>query len=282
MTDHRGGTLYLCATPIGNLGDITVRAIELLRGCDCIAAENRGHTLGLLSHYGIDKPLVSYREENRINASLEILNRLRSGETVALVSDAGTPGISDPGTDLVRRAIDGGFDVVALPGPNAAVTGLVLSGFSTVRYSYEGFPPRKAGPRRRLLKEIANDSRTLVFYESPQRIHALLDDIVEVMGPQRGVALCRELTKKFEEVLRGTALEVREVLGDERVRGEIVLVVEGGTGATEGEGITLAEAVRSVRELKEKGVALKAAVGAIAPLLRGHSKNELYNASLEE
>ncbi len=274
--ESKPGRLYLCATPIGNLGDITLRALDALRSCDLVAAEDTRRTRRLLSHYDIHKPMMSYREENRDAAGARIINRLADGDSVALVSDAGTPGISDPGHDLVRRCLEVGLEVEALPGANAALTALVLSGLPTARFSFEGFLPRKKGARRRALEELAADRRTLVFHESPQRIAETLADIEEVMG-DRGVALARELTKKFEEVVRGTVSEVRSRLEAGPVRGEVVLIVEGAARAAPSE----EEALEQVLRLRAGGASLKDAVSEVAGRTPGLSRGRLYNASLK-
>jgi 16S rRNA (cytidine1402-2'-O)-methyltransferase len=274
--ESKPGRLYLCATPIGNLGDITLRALEALRSCDLVAAEDTRRTRRLLSHYDIHRPLMSYREENRQAAGAKIIKRIEGGENVALVSDAGTPGISDPGHDLVRRCLEWGLEVEALPGANAALCALVVSGLPTARFSFEGFLPRKEGARRRALEGIAADERTLVFHESPQRIAATLADIEEVMGDRR-VALARELTKKFEEVIRGTVSEVRTGLEGGPVRGEVVLVVEGASGAAPSE----EEALEEVLRLRAGGASLKDAVSEVAGRTGGLSRGRLYNAALK-
>ena len=274
---HRG-SLYLCATPIGNLGDITVRALETLRACDLIAAEDTRRTRRLLSHYDIHTPMMSYREENREAAGLRIIKRIEEGAVVALVSDAGTPGISDPGHDLVKRCLERELEVEALPGANAAVTALVLSGLPTLRFSYEGFLPRKKGARRRVLEELATDARTLIFYESPSRVTETLNDIHDVMG-DRDLALSRELTKRYEEVLRGAVSEVAELLESKPVRGEVVLVVKGAGKAAEP---SSEEALERVMRLRGQGASLKDAVNRVAVELPGISRRRLYNAALKD
>jgi 16S rRNA (cytidine1402-2'-O)-methyltransferase len=271
------GTLYLCATPIGNLGDITLRALEALRDCDLVAAEDTRRTRRLLSHYDIHKPMMSYREENRRQAGARIITRLQEGQRVALVSDAGTPGISDPGHDLVVRCLEAGLPVEVMPGANAALTALVLSGLPTRRFSFEGFLPRKKGARRRVLEELASDRRTLVFHESPQRIAETLTDVEEVMG-DRTIVVARELTKKYEEVIRGKAGEVRRRLAGEPVKGELVLVVE---GASNDAGPDLEEALSEVLLLREQGLSLKDAAGRVAESSPGISRSRLYNAALK-
>jgi 16S rRNA (cytidine1402-2'-O)-methyltransferase len=272
------GRLFLCATPIGNLGDVTVRVLEMLREADLVAAEDTRRTRNLFARYDIHTPMLSYREENREAAGTKIIKKLEAGETVALVSDAGTPGISDPGHHLVARCLDLGIEVEALPGPNAAVTALVISGLPTRRFAFEGFPPRKKGPRSKALEALAADERTLIFYESPGRIASLLADVEEVLGDRR-VALAREMTKKFEEVLRGTVSEVRAAVEGREVKGEIVLVVE---GAGPPEPADEAAAVEEVLRLREAGLSLKDAVAQVVlQMPAGLSRGALYNAAIE-
>jgi len=271
------GRLVLCATPIGNLGDVTFRVIEVLKSADLVAAEDTRRTRRLFARYDIHTPLMSYREENREAAGRRIVGRLKSGETVALVSDAGTPGISDPGQHLVRLCIDGGIEVEVLPGPNAALTALVLSGLPTARFTFEGFLPRKRGARLALLRSLAGDERTLVFHEAPTRVRDALADIADVMGERR-IAVARELTKRYEQVLRGTAVEVLEEMGDAPARGEFVVVVEGRKGPGE---ISIEDAVDEVLDLTGKGVPLKDAVGMVAAPGSGLKRGELYNLAVK-
>lgn len=270
------GTLRLCATPIGNLGDVTLRVLETLKSSGLVAAEDTRRTRRLFARYDIHTRLVSYREENRERAGRLIIERLERGDDVALVSDAGTPGISDPGSHLVALCLERGIRVEALPGPNAALTALVVSGLPTLRFAFEGFLPRKRGARRRALEELASDERTLVFYESPARVEETLADIAEVLGDRR-MALARELTKKFEQVLRGTVAEVIEAVGSSPARGEIVLVVEGGG---ERQAVPMEEAVARVEELRERGMSTKEAVSEVAPPGSGLSRGELYNMAV--
>jgi 16S rRNA (cytidine1402-2'-O)-methyltransferase len=273
-----GGKLYLCATPIGNLEDVTIRVLEMLREADLVAAEDTRRTRNLFARYDIHTPMLSYREENRESAGARIIKRLEAGETVALVSDAGTPGISDPGHHLVARCLERDIAVEALPGPNAAVTALVISGLPTRRFAFEGFLPRKKGPRTKALEALVLDERTLIFYESPGRIAALLADVADVMGDRR-VALAREITKKFEEVIRGTVSEVRGALEGREVKGEIVLVVE---GAGPPEPVDEGAAVEEVLLLREAGLSLKDAVAQVVERMpAGLSRGALYNAALK-
>jgi 16S rRNA (cytidine1402-2'-O)-methyltransferase len=218
------GTLYLVATPIGNLEDITLRALRTLRECDVVAAEDTRRTGQLLKHYQISKPMLSYFQFNEAKRSEEILQRLVRGEKVALVTDAGSPGISDPGERVVRAAREAGLRVEAVPGACALIAGLTASGLPTDEFHFIGFLPHKSGQRRKQLEALLNFAGTLILYESPYRIEKLLTEIREVMG-QRKVVLARELTKKFEEFLSGTADELLEVLKKRSLKGEFVVLI---------------------------------------------------------
>ena len=220
-------TLYLVATPIGNLEDITLRALRVLRECDAVAAEDTRRTGQLLKHFGISKPLLSYFQFNEARRSEEIIERLRRGEKVALVTDAGSPGISDPGERVVKAAIAAGYRVEAVPGACAFVAGLTASGLPTDELHFVGFLPHKSGQRRNQLESLKPISGTLVFYESPYRIEKLLGELNEVF-PERQVVLARELTKKFEEYRRGTAAELLAHFQAHEPRGEFCLVVAAG------------------------------------------------------
>jgi 16S rRNA (cytidine1402-2'-O)-methyltransferase len=217
-------TLYLVATPIGNLEDITLRALRVLRECDVIAAEDTRRTGQLLKHFEISRPLISYFQFNEARRSEQILERLGRGEKVALVTDAGTPGISDPGERVVRAAIDHGFRVEPVPGACALVAGITASGLPTHEFHFIGFLPHKSGQRRKQLDGLVNFAGTLVLYESPYRIEKLLAELNEVF-PGRLVVLARELTKKFEEFLRGTPAELLEAVQKRSLRGEFVVMI---------------------------------------------------------
>jgi 16S rRNA (cytidine1402-2'-O)-methyltransferase len=270
------GVLYLCATPIGNLQDITLRVLETLREVDLVAAEDTRRTRRLFTRHGIGTPMISYREENREKAGAKIMERIEKGESVALVSDAGVPGISDPGYHLVKMCLDHGMEVQALPGPNAALTALIVSGLTTRRFAFEGFLPRKKGARRKALEDVAADRRTLIFYESPARVADTLADIEEVLG-DRSMALARELTKRFEQVIRGRVSEVREKL-QVPVRGELVLVVEGSSGE---QVLSEREALESVQRLRARGLSLKDAVDRVVSEVPGLSRRGLYNQAVK-
>jgi 16S rRNA (cytidine1402-2'-O)-methyltransferase len=217
-------TLYLVATPIGNLEDITLRALRVLKECDVIAAEDTRHTGQLLRHFEISKPLISYFKFNESRRSEEILGRLERGEKVALVTDAGTPGISDPGQRVVRAAIGAGFRVEAVPGACAAIVALAASGLPTDEFHFAGFLPHKSGQRARELERLAALPGTIVLYESPYRIEKLLGELAAVV-PERQIAVGRELTKKFEEFWRGTAAEVAGTIPKRTLKGEFVVLI---------------------------------------------------------
>ena len=234
------GTLYLVATPIGNLEDITLRALRTLKECDVIAAEDTRHTGQLLRHFEISKPLISYFKFNESRRSEEILDRLGRGEKVALVTDAGTPGISDPGQRVVKAAIGAGFRVEAVPGACAAVVALAASGLPTDEFHFAGFLPHKSGQRRKKLERLAALPGTIVLYESPYRIEKLVAELAEVV-PQREIAVGRELTKKFEEFWRGTASGVAATISNRTLKGEFVVLI----APTEGE---MKAAVEDVQE----------------------------------
>ena len=218
------GTLYLVATPIGNLEDITLRALRTLQECDIVAAEDTRRTGQLLKHFGIAKPLLSYFQFNEARRSEEIIERLRRGEKVALVTDAGSPGISDPGERVVRAAIAAGLRVESVPGPSALVAALTASGLPTDEFHFIGFLAHKSGQRRKKLEALRSFHGTLVLYESPYRIEKLLVELSEVF-PNRTVVLARELTKKFEEFLRGTPAELLELARKRSLKGEFVVLV---------------------------------------------------------
>jgi 16S rRNA (cytidine1402-2'-O)-methyltransferase len=221
-------TLYLVATPIGNLEDITLRALRVLRECDVVAAEDTRRSGQLLKYFGISKPLLSYFQFNEAKRSEEILARLARGEKIALVTDAGSPGISDPGERVVRAAIAAGFRVEAIPGACALVAGITASGLPTDEFHFVGFLPHKSGQRKNKLESLKTVEGTLVFYESPYRIEKLLSELNAIF-PEREVALARELTKKFEEFLRGKPAELLEVAQKRKLKGEFVVLVGGWT-----------------------------------------------------
>ncbi|HEU6447064.1 MAG TPA: 16S rRNA (cytidine(1402)-2'-O)-methyltransferase [Verrucomicrobiae bacterium] len=218
------GTLYLVATPIGNLEDITLRALRVLRECDVVAAEDTRRSGQLLKHFGISKPLLSYFQFNEAKRSEEIIERLKRGEKIALVTDAGSPGISDPGERVVKAAIANGLRVESVPGPSALVAALTASGLPAEEFHFVGFLPHKSGQRKNKLESLKVISGTLVFYESPHRIDKLLSELAEIFSEAK-VVLARELTKKFEEFLRGKPVELLELAGKRSLKGEFVVMV---------------------------------------------------------
>jgi 16S rRNA (cytidine1402-2'-O)-methyltransferase len=223
------GTLYLVATPIGNLEDITLRALRILREADLVAVEDTRRTRRLLDHYDISRPLISYHDHNKQRRSTRLLQALEEGSSVALVSDAGTPGISDPAFYLVRLAIEHDLPVVPVPGPASPVAALIVSGLPPDRFVFEGFLPVKAGKRRARLKALVEERRTIVLFESPHRLVRTLEDILDILG-DRPAALARELTKKFEEVSRGPVSGLLERYAATKPKGEIVIIVGGHPG----------------------------------------------------
>ena len=270
------GTLYLVATPIGNLEDITFRAVRILKEADLIACEDTRQTRKLLDRYGIARPTVSYHEHNETERSLELTAKLLSGTTVALVSDAGMPLISDPGYRLVRAAIDNGIRVEAVPGASAMSTALAASGLATDSFYFGGFLPAKAGQRLRALESHKDETATLIFYEAPHRIVDALEAVGHALG-DRPVVVARELTKMHEEFLRGTASEIRTALAArESVKGEITLLIGKRTAAAD-DGTPLAEAVAA---LIREGTSRMEAIKTVAHR-RGLSKRAVY-AELEK
>jgi len=221
------GSLYLVSTPIGNLEDITLRALRILKEANLIAAEDTRRTGVLLKHFGIQNRMESYHDHNKMRKAPMLLNRLRQGDSVAVVSDAGTPGISDPAYYLVRRAAEAFIPVVPIPGATAAVAGLTVSGLPTDRFVFEGFLPVKKGRKSRL-EALARETRTIILYEAPHRLLRTLSDLLEVLG-DRTTAVCRELTKKFEETLRGPISEIIRVFSERKPKGEFILIIKGCT-----------------------------------------------------
>lgn len=220
------GTLFLCATPIGNLGDMTPRVIETLRAVDLIAAEDTRNSIKLLNHFDIHTPMTSYHEYNKVEKAEQLVRMLLEGKNIAVITDAGTPAISDPGEVLVKMCHESGVPVTALPGAAACITALTLSGLPTGRFCFEGFLPTEKKDRRMILKELSNEGRTIILYEAPHRLIRTLEEMYETLG-QRKVTLCRELTKKFETVWPTTFEDALEYYKTEQPRGEYVLVIEG-------------------------------------------------------
>ena len=271
--------LYLVATPIGNLGDISQRALETLAAVDFIAAEDTRVTLKLLTHFGIKKPLVSYYEHNKSGSGAMILERLKNGESAALVTDAGMPAISDPGEDMVAMCAEAGIDVVIIPGACAAVSALAMSGLPTGRFTFEGFLSTANKSRREHLDELKTERRTMIFYEAPHKLKRTLDDMLEAFGDRR-ISLSREMTKIHEETLRTTLSGAVAYYAEKPPRGEFVLVIEGCAKAAAQE-ISQDDAIVRVRELQAGGATLRDAVKQVAERT-GLAKNVLYNMALTE
>ncbi len=273
------GILYLCATPIGNMRDITLRVIDTLGSVDAVACEDTRQTRKLFSAYKISKPLLSYREANSQKAGARIISMLMEGRSVALVSDAGMPGVSDPGADLVKRCIERDIEVRVVPGANAALAALVLSGLPTDRFAFEGFLPKKESAREKYLREISREKRTLIFHESPLRLVATLRDMLEVLGDRR-VAVAKELTKRFETVLRGRISEVMEELKDLPEKGEFVIVLEGNPAGERQP--DMYKELEKVKRLLSEGYSLSESVKIVTTLEEGVQKKRLYDLALRE
>ena len=273
------GMLYLVPTPIGNLGDISIRCRQTLENADFIAAEDTRVSLKLLNHLGIKKPLVSYYEHNKDFKGNVILERILAGETCALVSDAGSPAISDPGEDLVKLCAEHGITVTAIPGPCAVITALSISGLATGRFCFEGFLSTAKKSRKEHLESLIGETRTMIFYEAPHKLVTTLEDLAETFGTDRKISLCRELTKLHEEVVRTTLGEAIEKYTENAPKGEFVLVVEGAAPA-EKETATEEDAATMVRRLMTEGLSRKDAIKQTAKAL-DLPKNVVYDAALK-
>ena len=280
----KAGKLYLCATPIGNLDDITLRVLNTLKEVDLIAAEDTRHSIKLLNHFDIKTPMTSYHEYNKIDKARYLVGQLQQGVNIALVTDAGTPGISDPGEELVKQCYEAGVEVTSLPGPAACVTALTLSGLSTRRFCFEAFLPVDKKERQWILEELKTETRTIIVYEAPHHLVSTLTELSEVLGMDRRITICRELPKKYEEAYRTTFAEALAHYELEEPKGECVIVIEG----------------RSIQEMKEEqqksweemtieehmevylgqGVDRKEAMKLVAKD-RGISKRDVYQKLLE-
>ena len=276
------GTLYLCATPIGNLEDITYRVLRVLKEADVIAAEDTRNSVKLLNHFGIRTPMTSYHEHNKIEKAHQIIGQLKQGKNIALITDAGTPGISDPGEELVRLALEEGITVTSLPGAAACITALTMSGQPTRRFVFEAFLPREKKERRSILEELKTETRTIVLYEAPHRLVATLEELLEALG-NRSVTICRELTKKYAEGKKTTLDNVLLYYKDHEPRGEYVLVLEGRSRREmeaeqqrTWEGMSI-EAHMAIYEAQE--IPRKEAMKLVARD-RGISKRDVYQALL--
>ena len=273
------GMLYLVPTPIGNLGDISQRCRETLEQADFIAAEDTRVSLKLLNHLNIKKPLVSYYEHNRTESGQRILERILAGETCALVSDAGSPAISDPGEDLVALCAANDVIVSAIPGPCAVITALSMSGLPTGRFTFEGFLSTNKKSRLDHLQSLAGEQRTMVFYEAPHKLTNTLQDLCNAFGSDRRISLCRELTKLHEEVIRTTIQGAIDYYKELAPRGEYVLILEGAAPAVEEE-LTLEAALQLVQEKLDQGLSRKDAVKQVSKET-GFAKNALYDAAMK-
>ena len=274
------GELYIVATPIGNLNDITIRALETLKNVDYIAAEDTRHTLKLLNHFDISKPLISYYKENEKTKSEVIIEKLEEGKNIALVSDAGTPGISDPGEEVIKKAIERNIKVIPIPGACAAINAIICSGFSTKEFEFIGFLSAKKSEKVKKLEELKYDLRTLIIYEAPHKLESTLNTMIEVLG-DRNICIARELTKIHEEFIRG---KISEILNSVEYRGECVILVEGAKISKSEqniENLTKLSLDEHYKYYEEKGFSKKEIVKQIAKD-RKLEKNEVYQYFLDK
>jgi len=278
------GTLYLCATPIGNLEDITFRVIRTLKEVDLIAAEDTRHSIKLLNHFEIKTPMTSYHEFNKKEKGPQLIEQLLQGVSIALIADAGTPGISDPGEDLVRLSLEAGIEVTSLPGPAACVTALTLSGLPTRRFAFEAFLPSDKKERQQVLKELQKETRTIILYEAPHRLLKTLKELYEALGDEK-ITIVKEITKRYENVMPTTILEAIRHYGEEEAKGEFVLVIE---GKPREEMLKEEQAQWSSMSLEEhmnlyleQGMDKKEAMKAVS-LDRGVPKREIYQQLLQQ
>lgn len=276
------GILYLCATPIGNLNDMSPRIIETLRDVDLIAAEDTRNSIKLLNHFNIDTPMTSYHEYNKVDKAKTLIGKLKEGINIALITDAGTPAISDPGEVLVRMCMDEGITVTSLPGPCALITALTLSGLPTRRFCFEAFLPADKKERKRILEELKNESRTIIIYEAPHHLKGTLKELFDTLQDRR-ITLCRELTKKFESVMPTTIAGAMSYYEENDPRGEYVLVIEGKSFKKQDEEKQSGFAEMSIEDhmkiYEDQGIDKKEAMKLVAKD-RGVSKRDIYNALL--
>lgn len=270
------GILYIVSTPIGNLEDITLRALRVLKDADLIAAEDTRHSIKLLNHYGIKKPMISYWKAKEEERSREIMSRLHAGQSVALISDAGTPGICDPGAVIIRSAVLENIRIVSVPGPSAVVAALSLSGLRAETFTFRGFLPARRNQRRNVISKVKLEESTLVFYEAPHRLIESLQDFAEILG-ERKAAVVKEITKLHEQVLRGKIGEIIDALRETTIAGEYVIIIEGWTPA---ETSVTDDILAELRSSMRKGLSRKDAVQRIAATY-GLSRKDLYKRSLE-
>lgn len=273
------GTLYLVGTPIGNLEDLSPRALRILGESDFIAAEDTRRTRQLLTRFGLAKPLISYFQHNQTGREDELIAILKDGKTIALVSDAGMPGISDPGTQLVEAAVRHGIAIIPIPGPSAVTTALSASGQPTERFVFEGFLPRSGKPRQERLDALAKEERTIILYEAPHRLVETLGDLKQVLGEERPITIARELTKVYEEFWRGSIKEAEATFLERTVKGELTLVIRG--GVQEEKPVEMEDLVKRVVDSVSQGQPASEAIRRIAAEARV-SRRELYQAYLEQ
>ncbi len=267
--------LYICPTPIGNLEDITLRVLKVLALADIVAAEDTRHSIKLLNHYGLKKKLLSYHEHNLKKRGPEIIDEIRAGKAIALISDAGMPGISDPGADILRLCVEESLPVVVLPGPTASITALVASGLRTDRFTFWGFPERQGGRRKDQLEAMLDQEGTAILYESPHRIESTLKDLLAV-GGDRPIVLAREITKRYEEYLRGDLTDVIAQIGEGPVKGELVLLFEGSPGRN----APVVDEESRLKELLEKGLPTKE-ISRILAKETGKSRKSIYQSLIQ-
>ncbi len=278
------GILYLCATPIGNLDDITLRVIDTLKSVDLIAAEDTRNSIKLLNHFGVKTPMTSYHEYNRVEKAHYLIGQMQEGKTVALITDAGTPAISDPGETLVALCQEAGIVVTSLPGAAACITALTLSGLSTRRFCFEGFLPDNKKEKKAVLKELSAESRTMIIYEAPHHLRKTLEELYEALG-ERKITICRELTKKFETILPMTIEKALTFYEENEPRGEYVLVIQGKSLEEKKEEAALSWKEMPVEEhmryYEDQGIERKEAMKLVAKD-RGIGKRDVYNMLLEK
>lgn len=277
------GKLFLCATPIGNLEDITFRVLRTLKKVDLIAAEDTRNSIKLLNHFDIHTPMTSYHEYNKIDKARTLIEKMQQGQNIALITDAGTPGISDPGEELVAMCYESGIEVTSLPGPAACITALTLSGLSTRRFAFEAFLPSDKKERRAVLEELKDETRTIILYEAPHRLVKTLAELYEVLGNRR-ITLCRELTKRYETAFRSTLEELLTYYGKEEPKGECVLVIEGRSRKEMEEEAQQEWSAMPLQEhmayYENQGIARKEAMKLVAKD-RGVGKRDIYQQLLD-
>ncbi|WP_028243157.1 16S rRNA (cytidine(1402)-2'-O)-methyltransferase [Pseudobutyrivibrio ruminis] len=278
------GTVYLVATPIGNLEDMTFRAVRILKEVDLIAAEDTRNSIKLLNHFEIDTPMTSYHEFNKVDKAITLIEKLKEGQNIAVITDAGTPGVSDPGEELVKMCYEEGIEVTSVPGPAACITAVTMSGQACRRFAFEAFLPKDKKERRRVLEETKNETRTIIIYEAPHHLIGTLKELRDVLGEDRGITLCRELTKKHEEKEKTTIGGALKSYETKEPRGEYVLVIAGKSKAEVIEEARAAFDEMSIEEhmqmYLDQGMDKKEAMKAVAKD-RGVSKRDIYNALLD-